>query len=166
MRMKGRVASGVLRGGQLVEKYFFRIKAILGFEPYKGTLNVKLENPIEIEEYSTKAIEHILVDGTRMVEAHLAPIILHVPENSTPASHQRWLIGKVYDHECWAIRPRDSPHGKDIVEILDKEKLTERFSLKEGSEVEITFFEQRRKRESPAMRFMRRLYRREHRLSV
>lgn len=155
MRLKGKVSPGVLRGELLIEKFFYRIKAILGFEPYKGTLDVKLEKPVEIEDFATKAIDHILVDGSRMVEAHLAPIILHVEKDG------------MQDHECWAIRPSHYTHGKEMVEIINKEKLKEKFALKDGDEVEVTFFEQRRpKKGPPGIGLMRRLYRREHRLSV
>lgn len=156
MRLKGSIATGVSRGEQLIEKFFFRIKAILGFEPYKGTLDVRLERPVEIEDYATKTIDHILVDGRKMVEAHLAPVVLHIKQED-----------KVHDHECWVIRPSNYTHGKEMIEIINKEKLKDRFSLKDGDEVEVTFFEQTKKRGGPpGMGLMRRLYGREHKLSV
>lgn len=155
MRVRGKIAPGVSRGELLIRKFFFRIKAILGFEPYKGTLDVRLERKVKIEDYATKAIDHILVDGTRMVEAHLAPVVLHVRKG-----------GEVNDHECWAIRPVPYTHGEETVEIINRERLREKFSLKDGDDVEVTFFEPERKKDSPAIGLMRKLYRREHRLSV
>lgn len=156
MRLKGTISRGVLRGEALLEKFCYRIKAILGFEPYKGTMNIRLEKPVDIEMYSTKTIEHILVDGRKIVEAHLAPVVLHVRSGE-----------QLIDHECWAIKPTNATHGSDMIEVIDKERLKDKFSLKEGDEVEVTFFERRHeKRGPPGMGLMRKLYRREHRLGV
>ncbi len=156
MRFKGRVVPGAMRGGVLIEKFYYRIKALLGFEPYKGTMDIKLEKQIEIEDFASKTVDHILLDGRRMVEVYLAPAVLHFP-----------FAGKMHDHECWAVRFVTPQEQKDVIEIIDKEKLSDMFSLKEGSELEVTLFEQKTpKGGPPGMGLMRRIYGRESRLHV
>lgn len=142
MKVKGRIFSGSLRGEPLVGHYFHRLTGILGFEPFRGTMNVRLEKNVDIELYSTKAIDHILMDGTRHVDALLAPIIFSV---------------KGQDYECWAMR--HTQHYKaDVVEILAKESLKEKFSLNDDDEVEITFFEQKQKKKIPGAGVLKKLY--------
>lgn len=155
MRLKGKVTRGVLRGELLIQKLFYRVKAVLGFEPYMGTLNIRLEKPVKLEDFATKAIDHILIDGTKMTEAYLAPVVLHTDKNGA------------VNHECWAMRPSHYTHGMEMIEILDKEKLSDKLSLKEGDDVEVTFFEQKREKKGPpGIGLMRKLYGSEHRLGV
>lgn len=156
MRLRGTVVSGAMRGGSLMEKYYFRIKSLLGFAPYKGTLDIRLERPVNFEEFSAKTIDHVLLDGRRMVEVYLGPAVLHVT-----------AAGVSEDHECWVVRFAVPQQEKDVIEIIDKERLADRFSLKEGSKVEVTLFEQKKpKKGPPGMGLMRRLYGSGKRLSI
>jgi len=150
MKVKGKIFSGVLRGEPLVGIYFHRLVGILGFEPFGGTMNVKLEKDIDIELYSTKSIDQVLMDGTIKVDAFLAPII---------------FSAKGQDYECWAMRHTGYTHEADVIEVLAKENLKEKFSLKDEDEVEITFFEQERKKRSiPGIGILKKLYGREPQL--
>lgn len=149
MKIKGKIFSGVLRGRPLIGAYFHRLIGILGFEPFKGTMNVKLEKNIDMELYSTKAIDHILMDGTRHVDAFLAPIIFSV---------------KGQDYECWAMRHTGHIYEADVIEVLAKENLKEKFSLKDEDAIEITFFEQKRKRGIPGTGILKKLYGRQPQL--
>ncbi len=143
MKLRGEIATGVLRGSSLVDLYFPRIVGTLGFVPFRGTLNVKLEKDIDITLYSTKGIEHILMDGSRKVYAFLAPIIFTVKEEN---------------YNCWAMKePQDT--RREMIEVVAKDNLREKFSLKDGDQVEITFFEQPRKRRGiPGLGIMSKLY--------
>ena len=142
LKLKGRIEAGVARGAPLVQAYFFRLIGILGYEPFKGTLNVKLERPVEIKEYSTKEISHVLMDGTTQVYAYLAPII---------------FTYKGQNYECWEISEPEHTKGIEI-EIIAKDNLHERFGLKDGEEVEITFFEQKEKKRIPGLGLIAKLY--------
>lgn len=154
MRLRGTVVSGAMRGRPLVEKYYFRLKALLGFEPYKGTMDVKLEKPVNLEDFASKTIDHILLDGRRKVEVYIAPAVLHIP-------------GRAVDHECWAVRFAVEQHEGDVIEIIDSERLADKFALKDGSAVEITLFEQKKEKKGPpGMGLMRRLYGSDKRLGV
>ncbi|MFH0832972.1 MAG: DUF120 domain-containing protein [Candidatus Aenigmatarchaeota archaeon] len=146
MKLKGEVVSGVHRGKPLIRIYHLRLTGILGFEPFKGTLDIKMEKPIDIRPYSTKAIEQVLLDGTKKVDAYLAPVILSFKGQS---------------HICWAMR-HETIYSSDTIEIVSKDKLKEKMSLKDGDEVEITFTEEKKKEKSiPGMEIMKRLYGRE-----
>ena len=142
LKLKGKVESGVSRGGPLVDAYFFRLIGILGYEPFKGTLNVRLQRLIDVKYYSTKQISHVLMDGTTEIYAYLTPVI---------------FTYKGKDYECWEIT--DPEHtNSDVIEIIAKDNLHERFGLKDGDQVEITFFEEKKKRRIPGLGLIARLY--------
>lgn len=152
VRLKGRIFSGVMRGAPLIDVYFPRLVGILGFEPFRGTLNVKLEKPIEIELYSTRSIEHLLLNGKKHIDAYLAPVT---------------LTANGRDCDCWAMRHAGIIYTgpKDVIEIIAKEGLKQKFSLKDDEVVEITFFEQKRKKKDFPGRFIfERLYGKEAQL--
>jgi CTP-dependent riboflavin kinase len=120
----GKVFEGVLRGIGIIEYYYPRIVGLIGYHPYKGTLNIKLDFPIDVKKYSTKTISHVLLDGKTTTNAFLAPIQMKFQEN-------------VY--ECWAIRETKEQYSRDVIEIIAKDNLHEKFGLKEGMDIEITF---------------------------
>jgi CTP-dependent riboflavin kinase len=130
MRVKGHVFSGVLRGQPLIDIYFHRIVGLLGFEPFRGTMDVELDKPIDIQMFATKEIEHVLMDGAKRTEAHLAPVDLIF---SGEGGEERY--------RCWAMQQLEGPYGKDVVEIIAKDRLSDKFHLAEGREIEIEFFE-------------------------
>ena len=151
MKIKGKIFSGMLRGEPLIGLYFHRLIGILGYEPFKGTMNVRLENKIDIEVYSTKAIDQILMDGTRKVDAFLAPII---------------FSAKDQDYECWAMMHTGHTYEANIIEIVARENLKEKFSLKDDDEVEITFTaEKKKKRGIPGLGILKKLYGRQTQLT-
>ena len=144
MKIKGKVFTGTLRGQSLVDIYFFRLVNVLGFEPFKGTMDIKMEEAVDVKLYATKKIETVLLDGSSRIDAYLAPIILSVGDQ---------------DYECWAIRQLKPIHGEDSLEIIAKDNLREKFSLNDGDEVEITFFEQvKKKKNIPGLGIVKKIY--------
>lgn len=130
MRIKGHVFAGLLRGRPLVEIFFDRIAYMIGFEPYKGTMDIELEKNIDIKMFATQTLEHVLMDGTKKVNAYLAPADI-ISQNE----------GKEQRYRCWAMQQVEGPYGPDVVELIAKDMLREKFSLAEGSEIEIEIFE-------------------------
>jgi CTP-dependent riboflavin kinase len=130
MRIKGHVFSGVMRGQPLIELYFHRIVGLIGFEPYKGTMDVELDKSIDIKMFASRTLEHVLMDGTKKIYAYLAPVDMIFQAE-----------GRENRYRCWAIQQVEGPYGNDVVEIIAKDMLREKFGLKEGSEIEIEFFE-------------------------
>jgi riboflavin kinase len=130
MRVKGIVFSGVLRGQSLINIHFHRLVGLIGFEPFEGTLDVKLRTDIDIKRYATKSVEHIIMDGTKVVNAYLAPVNLIIKTEKEEV---------VYP--CWAMQQPEGIYSSDIVEIIAKDRLKEKFHLEDGNMVEIELFE-------------------------
>ena len=100
MKIKGNVTVGPMRGKQLIEKFFFRLSGIIGYEPFKGTLDVRLENKIDIKLYATKTIDHILLDGAKKIDAYLAPIIVSAKgQDVADDAHTVQQVLEVVQHE-------------------------------------------------------------------
>ena len=155
VRIKGRVFIGVMRGSSIIDYHFPRIVGLIGFEPFKGTLNVKLERAIDMTYYATKAVEHVLMDGTKKIDVLLAPIILTIKRD--PEEH----------YDCWSMRDMLNVYPNDVIEVIARENLMEKFSLKDDEEIKVTFFDTgKKKKEAPFMCTMRKLYGTEQRLSV
>jgi len=119
---KGIISHGVVRGKELVDRFSDRLHGEIGFVPYPGTLNVKIEKRIDIRNFETHRIDHILLDGSVWVDLRIAQCKLKL---------------KGYEIECFVIRDERGLHNDDILEIIAPENLMDKFSLKYGDEVEI-----------------------------
>ena len=146
LTLKGKIASGAMRGSPLVDTFYYRLIGILGVEPFKGTMDIQLENPVDVSLYSTKAIDHILIDGTKKVYAYLAPIVLTIRKD-----------GRAEDYNCWVIREPGYPQ-QDMIEVVARDSLKDKFGLKDGDIVEITFLSERKRKKVPGAELFRRLY--------
>lgn len=175
MRVRGEVFSGVLRGTPLIEKYYPRLVGLLGFHPFKGTMDVKLERNLDIGPFSTKTLEHILLDGKRKINAYLAPVkirkfatvyklmeirakekeIIENLEKLENTAEEKFAIKPAQDidevfYDCWAIRFKNGIYGNDILELVAKDSLKEKLGIDDGDQLEIEFVET--KSENPARR--------------
>jgi hypothetical protein len=77
MKVDGHVLPNTQRNKQIIQMYYGRLIGLLGFRPFVGMLNVRLERRVSLK-HSPKAIENILLDGTRKIDAYLAPARLRV----------------------------------------------------------------------------------------
>lgn len=133
MIVKGIVFSGVLRGQPLIDIHFHRLIGLIGFEPYKGTLDVKLERTVDFRKYATKAVEHVLMDGKKIVNARLAPIK---------------LIFKGHAYQCWAMQEVGGTQPEDTIELLAKDHLKSKIGLTDRDEVGVEFYEASEKKKT------------------
>jgi len=129
--IKGEIFSGVLRGKPLMEKYYHRIIGVLGFEPFKGTLDVRLERKIDIMAFSEKFLDHLLMDGSRHIDACFARVKVRIRKN---------------EYDCWAMRQMNGIYEDDVIELIGKDCFREKLDLTDGQELGITFFEQEKKK--------------------
>lgn len=128
MKVRGRVVSGALSGTPLVEHHFYQLVGTLRFEPYKGTLDIKLNRETDVKKLATRRIERVLMDGTVHVDLVLAEIMLIISRGDNETRHK-----------CWAMQRTSGVIKKDIVEIIDRHSLREKYSLEDGDAVEIEF---------------------------
>jgi len=142
MQLKGKVITGAMRGSSLIDIHFDRLVGILGFMPYRGTMDIRLEKSMDITRFSTKAIEHILLDGSKKTDAYLAPVK---------------IIIKGEEYNCWAMRQKNYIYSDTRLEIIAKENLRDKFALKDGDDVDVVMTELPRKRNN-RLHFVRNFY--------
>lgn len=162
MKVRGEVFSGVLRGMPLIEKYYPRLVGLLGFSPYKGTVNIKLEKPVDIMSFATKTIEHILTDGKKVINAYMAPVgitkITVVYKIIDVREREQEIIDKLNElkkgmhekpadiknpsrHECWAIQFKGGLYDNSVLELISKDIIKEQLNMDDGDKIEIEFSE-------------------------
>ena|SRR3989344_5642968 len=144
MIIRGKLVHGPMRGEGLVEHFYYRIIHTLKFEPFKGTLDVKTEKDIDIEKYATVVLDHILLDGRRMIDAYLCPATIRHGEK---------------EHKAWIIQKHKDVHNKGIIEVISKDKIMDAMGLKYGDDIEVeipdTKITKAGRRKELAMRFRR-----------
>lgn len=129
VRLHGTIDRGVIRGRELIERFADRLEGIIGFRPYLGTLNVRVERPVDIEDFETRRLEHILTDGSLWIDARMAPMKLTFKDKTI---------------EAWMIIDERGLHDEDVLEVIHKERLMDTLDLKLGDAVEIELTRQRR----------------------
>ncbi len=140
MRISGVVFSGVLRGQPLIDMYYYRLVGIIGFEPFKGTMDVKLERRINIKMYATKTIEHVLMDGSKMINAYLMPVNFIIRKE-----------GNEERYPCWAMQQTEGIYEDDVIEIVAKDSLRGKFGLEDGNMIELEFQETKAEKKAPGI---------------
>jgi riboflavin kinase len=128
IRINGTVSHGVIRGRELVERFSDRLTGIIGWRPYPGTLNVKLENPLDIHNFETKRVEHVLLDGSVWIDLRMAPAKLRYKEQ---------II------DVWWVREERGLHEEDIIEVIAPERLMDKHKMSYGEGVELELYERK-----------------------
>jgi riboflavin kinase len=126
--VKGKVASGVGKGSWFIGLDWVKqqIREKLGFEAYKGTLNVKLND-----------------EARRMVQSFTKPRlgIPITPVDSTFASGKVFKIRLDDKVEGALVIPIIPNYPKNQMEILAPINLRETYGLQDGDEVKVEIFE-------------------------
>ncbi len=166
MKVRGEVFSGVLRGAPLIEKYYARIVGLVGFKPFKGTMDVKLDRNMDIRPFATKTMDHILTDGRRKITAYLAPVkikkiylvysmmdihdeerrILENVESLRKNAKAKLSMDDLSEieeplYDCWAMHFENGLHGRDTIELIAPDMIKEKLNLSDGDKIEIIFVE-------------------------
>ncbi|MFH1420466.1 MAG: DUF120 domain-containing protein [Candidatus Aenigmatarchaeota archaeon] len=128
--IKGIVFSGPERGKHYIEYFHYRLRAVMKFEPFFGTLDLKTERPVDISSVAeAKELGHIGEQGIHHVEAHLMPVVLKCAGGEC----QAWAM------QIEPIHDERSVYDKDVFEIVASECLRTKLGLKDDDEVEIIF---------------------------
>ena len=114
--LKGAVISGLGEGGYYVRLYSDQFEQILGGEPYHGTLNVKLLDPV----FNFNDCHTVVIPPP---SKSLFPVVA--------------VLGSFHGERVLIIRPLATRHGENIIEIVATANLREKFKLRDGDIVEL-----------------------------
>lgn len=119
IRVQGHVFSGSGNNGTWVPRMRAELGALLGYEPYSGSLNVRLPRAFRLGAY---AMEY--VDGRRGRGARKG------------GDYQIWHARvEGFDGPAHVMRPGVRGHGRDVLEVWAPVKLRDTLSLSDGSTV-------------------------------
>lgn len=127
LEVRGEIVSGIGEGKYYMSLagYKKQIKKLYGFEPYPGTLNVKLapeevQKRLLLRERRGDSIKGFEYRGRKL--GGLVSYVCHF--NGTSAV---------------AIFPEKSQHGLNIIELVGPFEFRKKFALKDGEEVLLSF---------------------------
>jgi riboflavin kinase len=123
LELKGEVTSGLGKGKFYMSKDVYQqvFKEKLGFKPFAGTLNLKVdqESREKFEKDSnTIEITDVYEDGERLSDVDVTPC----------------RIGEV---ECGLLKLEFTDHPDSIAEVIAPVELREKFNLEDGDRVEL-----------------------------
>ena len=125
--IKGRVFTGVGEGASYVSLPFYReaFKRVLGFDPYPGTLNLRVE-PECAETVGSLRGRGLLIPR-RVV-------------NGVEYGWVRCLPARIRGIEAAVLIIEKTVHGPDVVEVVAPVRLRDALGLKDGDVVEVEVF--------------------------
>jgi len=126
IKIKGKITPGIGEGAYYIKQYSKKIKEILGYTPFPGTLNIKLNknhrteflsqiNPVEIKAFKKK--------------------------DRTFGAIKCYNI-KINNKPCTAIIPERTQYKENIIEIICPDNLRKKLKLKNETEVELSYLEE------------------------
>lgn len=123
--IKGRAMSGVGEGSYYVslEGYNKQFKEKLGFEPYPGTLNLKIDKEQIYFRRRLDEEEGILIEGFSTEDRTFGNVKAF-----------KCKIGSI---EGAVVMPQRTHYPADVLEVISPVKIRDRLSLKDGELVEI-----------------------------
>ena len=126
--LKGKVVSGLGEGVVYMSmpEYRERFKKILGFEPYPGTLNVKLDQPSTLaREELRNSSQGYRIEGFEINGKKYGGVVVY----------RAIINGNNKAVECAVLDIEKTKHGSDILEVIAPVKLREELRLKDGDDV-------------------------------
>ncbi|MEB3862107.1 MAG: DUF120 domain-containing protein [Desulfurococcales archaeon] len=122
---RGTVFSGRGEGSFYVSIYARNIRKALGFTPYPGTLNVRIDEGLVGEYVSCLGkLEPVRIEPPRIPGARLGGVM----------AYRASLMGV----ESWIVRPDITFYRDDVAEFLAQVYLRKRLGLSDGDVVEFT----------------------------
>ncbi|HEX55039.1 MAG: riboflavin kinase [Candidatus Altiarchaeales archaeon] len=119
--IKGTVTTGIGEGAYYVREYMEKFREKIEFEPFPGTLNLRVERIPYIEKYISGVIEGFERDGRSFGNIGFIPV--------------RLIVGDKKE-DCLLIIP-ERTHHKDEIEIISRFNLRKKFNLKDGDSVKV-----------------------------
>ena len=122
--LEGVLFSGIGEGAWYVSQRGYRKQFIerLGFDPFPGTLNLRLKRNYEDERKALKTIPHIDIDAFRDGERSFGPVICY--------------RAKINDTEDGALISAVRTHyADDVIELISPNNLRAKLRLRDGDVV-------------------------------
>ncbi|MEJ2250245.1 MAG: CTP-dependent riboflavin kinase [Candidatus Lokiarchaeota archaeon] len=129
----GEVTEGMHEGGYYVsiKGYYDQFKDKLGFEPYKGTLNLKLsDTDLSILKEQMNHIKPIIIEGFKDQNREYGPVSCYDVYISLLENREK-------KRKAAILNIKRTHHKENIIEILAKPYLREYFNLKNGDKLVI-----------------------------
>jgi len=129
----GEVVEGMGEGGYYVsiKGYYRQFKEKLGFEPYKGTLNLRLnETDNKILRELMNQIEPVVIEGFKTLEREYGPVDCYDVYVSPLFNRDKIRKAAILDI-------KRTHHKENIIEILARPYLREYFNLSDGDKLVI-----------------------------
>jgi len=119
--LRGKVSSGLGEGKKFTQLPWVKrlIREKLGFEPYPGTLNLRLSSNVKI---------------SKMLDKFSCIRISSRGDFASGRLYKALISSEVHGA---VIRPEVPDYPEDIIEILAPIGLREKFNLRDGDEVEV-----------------------------
>ncbi|KXB06154.1 hypothetical protein AKJ53_01255 [candidate division MSBL1 archaeon SCGC-AAA382F02] len=121
----GEVTSGLDEGSYYIgqKEYQEQFKEKLGFEPYPGTLDIKLDRKSlelkkRLQTLTGRKIEGFSTEERSFGDAECFP-------------------AKVKGEEAAVVMPSRSQHGDNIIEIISPTKIRDKYDLDDGDEIKV-----------------------------
>ena len=127
LEISGAIETGIGEGKYYLslEGYRKQMKEKLGFEPFPGTLNIKLSKSDLWKKEQLLAGEAVVISGFRSRERTYGDIYAY------PC--------RLEEKECAVIVPLRTSHGPDIIEIICGFDIRKKFGKKDGDIVRVIF---------------------------
>lgn len=129
--LQGSIESGMGEGRHYISKggYMDQFRDRLGYEPFAGTLNVRLDAESTRRRSALEAIEGIPIDGWEGETRTFGPATCY----PTTIEHSGSGIDNVH-----LIVPERTHHDESRIEVIAPVKLRKELSIDDGDQVEIT----------------------------
>ncbi|MBN1645498.1 CTP-dependent riboflavin kinase [Candidatus Woesearchaeota archaeon] len=124
--IKGKVTTGQGRGSYFVRIYRTRLRNLVGFDPFIGTLNLKV-NPEEAAVF-LKNMQEVMLPGFD-------------EDGKSYAALETYNV-KVFDLDAVIVKPCLSDRDPSIIELIAAVDLREMFNIKDGDELEVKYEKQ------------------------
>ena len=123
--IEGEVISGLGEGRYYVSipGYVSQFKKKLGFEPYPGTLNIRIDSAC--------------IATRKRAELHGWVDIEGFTANDRTFGSARCLICRIEGFKCAIIVPGRSHYPDDIIEVISEVRLREKLNLVDGSRIKV-----------------------------
>ena len=126
LEIEGTITRGLGEGGYYVSMPGYRnqIREKLGFEPFPGTLNLRIEGEELVRRQRIMEAEPVIIPGFRDQKRTYGDILAY--------------RCRIEGEECALIVPVRTHHGPEIIEVISPVNLKKKLGRKDGERVRVS----------------------------